>query len=159
MYIEAPDELEVRKVIEDFELEEDEEYVLLVVKPVYDIPGSGLHWFLTFSDHHEKALGLKKASFDPCIHYRENQNDHPIFVVLKSGWHLRSSERNVPRMRIKRNRKMFFKKRLILKELQTFKLDRSNYRINNWIYSISQGEQDQRFKTCKQHQWMCEIEG
>jgi len=56
IFLEAPTEMR---------LQPDE--VLLVEKPLYGIPESGLHWFLTFQDFHIKELGMKATKIDPCI--------------------------------------------------------------------------------------------
>ena len=44
--------------------------VLLAVKPLYGVPESGLHWFLTYHDHHTGTLGMTACQFDNCILYR-----------------------------------------------------------------------------------------
>jgi hypothetical protein len=40
------------------------EQILLCVKPLYAIPESGLHWFMTYSDHHRDRIGLLPSKGD-----------------------------------------------------------------------------------------------
>lgn len=47
-----------------------EGYVLKVVKPLYGIPESGLHWYLTYLNHHLRTLGMKRSRVDLCVLYR-----------------------------------------------------------------------------------------
>lgn len=41
--------------------------ILRVVKPVHGIPESGLHWYLTYMEHHMTQLGMYITTVDPCI--------------------------------------------------------------------------------------------
>lgn len=41
--------------------------VLKVVKPMYGIPESGLHWYLAYLEHHLGRLGMERSSVDPCV--------------------------------------------------------------------------------------------
>jgi hypothetical protein len=43
--------------------------VLRAVKPLYGIPESGLHWFLTYSKHHVEKLNMQQCTVDPCLLY------------------------------------------------------------------------------------------
>jgi hypothetical protein len=47
-----------------------ESMVLKAVKPLYGIPESGLHWFITYSEHHKRALYMKQSQADNCLLYR-----------------------------------------------------------------------------------------
>lgn len=49
-------------------------YVLRVVNPLYIIPESGLHWYLTYLHHHLDFLGMKRTRADPCVlmHHTDN---------------------------------------------------------------------------------------
>lgn len=47
--------------------------VLIVVKPLYGVPESGLHWFLTYQDHHVNNLGMKSTIIDNCVLYKRNE--------------------------------------------------------------------------------------
>lgn len=47
--------------------------VLLVLKPLYGIPESGLHWFITYSSHHIEQLGMQVTRYDPCVLYRKEK--------------------------------------------------------------------------------------
>jgi len=44
--------------------------VLLVKEPLYGIPESGLHWFITYHSHHTGRLRMKPTRGDPCVLYR-----------------------------------------------------------------------------------------
>lgn len=41
--------------------------VLKVVRPLYGIPESELHWYLTYLDHHTVRLKMKRTTIDPCM--------------------------------------------------------------------------------------------
>lgn len=56
IYLQAPEEMG---------LAHDE--CLLVLKPLYGIPESGLHWFLTFQNHHIEKLVMAATTVDPCL--------------------------------------------------------------------------------------------
>lgn len=44
--------------------------VLKVVRPLYGIPESGLHWYLTYIDRHTERLGIIRATIDTCILFK-----------------------------------------------------------------------------------------
>lgn len=44
--------------------------VLCVLKPLYGVPESGLHWFVTYWTHHRERLSMKSTTGDPCLLYR-----------------------------------------------------------------------------------------
>lgn len=39
----------------------------MVVSPLYGIPERGLHWYLTYLDHHLHTPGMKKTRMNPCL--------------------------------------------------------------------------------------------
>lgn len=41
--------------------------VLQVLKPLYGIPQSGLHWYLAYVEHHLEHFGMERIRADPCI--------------------------------------------------------------------------------------------
>jgi hypothetical protein len=41
--------------------------VFRVVKPLYGIAESGLHWFVTYQRHHREHLQCTPSSYDPCL--------------------------------------------------------------------------------------------
>ncbi len=41
--------------------------VLKVLNPLYGIPESRLHWYVTYANHHKDVLGMTATKFDPCI--------------------------------------------------------------------------------------------
>lgn len=43
--------------------------VLKVVKPLYGIAGSSLHWYLTNTDHHADNLDMQRARVDTRVHF------------------------------------------------------------------------------------------
>lgn len=47
--------------------------VLLAVGPLYGIPESGLHWFMTYQPHHIEELGMKACQVDPCLLYKRQK--------------------------------------------------------------------------------------
>jgi hypothetical protein len=58
VYLEAPPEMG---------LNEDE--LLLAKKPLYGVPESGLHWFLTYHGHHTDNLSMRVSKADTCFLY------------------------------------------------------------------------------------------
>ena len=55
------------------------EFVLLVVKPLYGVPESGVHWFNTYQGLHLSRLDMKANRYDPCLLYsREGLNLHAL---------------------------------------------------------------------------------
>ncbi len=59
--------------------------ILLALKPLYGVPESGLHWFITYRDHHVKKLGMKQCIVDPCILFKQasSRNSLPNVTVLQ----------------------------------------------------------------------------
>lgn len=48
--------------------------VLLVTKPLYGIPESDLHWFITYHDHHTKELVMNSTRGDSCLLYKRDES-------------------------------------------------------------------------------------
>jgi len=69
------------KPVPDMKIPKDK--VLLAVKPLYGIPESGLHWFVSYSGHHKKNLGMQSTKFDPCVLYRRNNSELEGITVLQ----------------------------------------------------------------------------
>lgn len=46
--------------------------VFRVVKPLYGIAESGLHWFITYQKHHHERLNCVPSSYDPCLLITKN---------------------------------------------------------------------------------------
>lgn len=59
VFIEAPAEMNLQHDV-----------VLKVVIPLYGIPESDLHWYLTYLEHHIRRLGMSRSKTDPCVLYR-----------------------------------------------------------------------------------------
>ena len=49
--------------------------ILRVVLPLYGIPESGAHWFVTYAKHHREKLNMKPSTFDPCLMITKKSND------------------------------------------------------------------------------------
>lgn len=56
--------------------------VLRVVRPLYGIPESGLHWYLTYLDHHVGRLGMKQSRADPCFLMKHREDGTIDGVVV-----------------------------------------------------------------------------
>lgn len=41
--------------------------MLRVVKPLYGIAEAGVHWFVTYQNHHKDKLEMANSTFDPCL--------------------------------------------------------------------------------------------
>ena len=64
-YSQAESELERFVYLEaPFEMGLQEDEILLAIKPLYGIPESGLHWFVTFQGHHICLLYTSDAADD-----------------------------------------------------------------------------------------------
>lgn len=46
--------------------------VLKVVRPLYGIPDSVLHWYITYFLFHQELLEMRRARMDPCFLMRHN---------------------------------------------------------------------------------------
>lgn len=57
--------------------------VLQVIKPLYGIPESGLHWYLTYLVHNLDNLGMKSTQSDPCLLVKRNGEDLEGMIALK----------------------------------------------------------------------------
>ena len=58
-------------------------HVLRVVKPLYGIPESGLHWYLTYLAHHLDTLGMTRSRVDPCLLIKQGNNGLDGFILLQ----------------------------------------------------------------------------
>lgn len=65
------------------EMELGDDYVLEVIKPLYGIPESGLHWYLTYLDHHTGTLGMNRSNIDPCVLCRRTESGLDGIVLLQ----------------------------------------------------------------------------
>jgi len=41
--------------------------ILRVMKPLYGIAEAGLHWFATYTNHHQDKLFMEPSAYDPCL--------------------------------------------------------------------------------------------
>lgn len=70
IYIRAPKELGL-----------PDDKVLEVIKPLYGIPESGLHLFLTYSTQHIESLHMRQSTINPCLFYnRDDEGLHGIIL-------------------------------------------------------------------------------
>ena len=72
VYIRAPKELGLQPG-----------FVLKVVRPLYGIPESGLHWYLTYLSHHLETLGMHRATADPCVLIKRSNNEIEGLILLQ----------------------------------------------------------------------------
>lgn len=56
LYIKAPEEMGLPN-----------NTVLLVIKFLYGIPESGLHWYISYLEYHINNLGMFHSTADPCL--------------------------------------------------------------------------------------------
>jgi len=57
--------------------------ILLVKKPLYGIPESGLHWFATYQSHHIEKLGMKASKGDVCVLYKTDDSRLTGVTILQ----------------------------------------------------------------------------
>lgn len=57
--------------------------VLKVVKPLYGIPESGLHWYLTYPDRHTERLNMQGATIEPCVMMKHHDGKQFGAVILQ----------------------------------------------------------------------------
>ncbi|APA06573.1 hypothetical protein sscle_02g013430 [Sclerotinia sclerotiorum 1980 UF-70] len=48
--------------------------ILLVIKPLYNVPKAGNHWFKTYHTHHYEKLKMQQSTYDPCLLYTNNED-------------------------------------------------------------------------------------
>lgn len=47
--------------------------IMVILKPLYGIPESGTHWWVTYMDHHLKELQMEPSTYDPCLLITKNE--------------------------------------------------------------------------------------
>lgn len=83
-YVQARKRLERRVYIRVTpELGLPEGTVLEVVKPLYGIPDSGLHWYLTYLSHHIDKLEMTRSKSDPCVLFRRSHDGLDEIILLQ----------------------------------------------------------------------------
>jgi len=62
--------------------------VLKVVKPLYNVPEAGNHWFKTYHSYYINEMSMKQSIYDPCLLYNTDpfgviglQTDDILFVI------------------------------------------------------------------------------
>lgn len=71
VYIKAPAEMNL-----------PEDIVLRVIKPLYGIPESGVHWYFTYLDHHLDELQMSRATMDSCLFVKRDHGTLSGLVIL-----------------------------------------------------------------------------
>ena len=83
-YIQSKSKLERKVYIKPpKEMMLSDDQVLRVIKPLYGIPESGLHWSLTYLEHHVESLGMKRTLIDPCVLVKRNKNGLDVLMFLQ----------------------------------------------------------------------------
>lgn len=72
VYIAAPKELDLGN-----------EIVLRVMKQLYGIPESGIHWYLTYLEYHVDRVGMQRTRADPCVLYGRQSGQLEGLVLLQ----------------------------------------------------------------------------
>lgn len=57
--------------------------LLKVVRTLYGMPESPIHWFKTYSDYHRDELRMKPVAMDPCLWYRKDNHDLSGILALQ----------------------------------------------------------------------------
>lgn len=57
--------------------------VLKVMKPLYGIPESGLHWYLTYLHYHLERIGMTRSTVYPCVPYKYEDEGLVGIIVLQ----------------------------------------------------------------------------
>lgn len=65
------------------ELGASDDYVLVVLRPIYGLPEAGLYLFLSYSKFHIDDLGMRPTSLDPCLLYKREGIGCVRFVAYK----------------------------------------------------------------------------
>lgn len=60
----------------------EKEKVLKVVRPLYGMPESPMHWFKTYLEYHKEKLGMGHSELDPCFLYKLKMNSFVGIVGL-----------------------------------------------------------------------------
>ena len=83
-YLQSESNLE-RKIFlrPPLEMNLDPDAVLVVLKPLYGVPESGLHWFVTYHAHHKQRLSMKSTKGDPCLLYRHSATETDGITALQ----------------------------------------------------------------------------
>lgn len=83
-YIQSLSKLERRIFIRaPKEMDLPEGYVLEVVKPLYGIPESGLHWYMSYLTHHLESLNMVKSKVDPCVLIKRTNDKLTGMILLQ----------------------------------------------------------------------------
>lgn len=56
--------------------------VLKVVRPLYGIPELGLHWYLTYMEHHSGRLGLCRSRANHCLLYKHRDGELESLLIF-----------------------------------------------------------------------------
>lgn len=82
-YIQSHSELQLEVCTrEPDELWWQDGFVFKVFKPLYGIPDSGLHWYLTYLTHNLDTFKMNKARMDICVLLRRQNNSLEGLILL-----------------------------------------------------------------------------
>ncbi len=48
--------------------------VLKIIRPLYGMPESPIHWFNTYLNNHKSKLGMLQVPMDPCLLFKVGEN-------------------------------------------------------------------------------------
>lgn len=57
--------------------------MLRVIKPLYDIAECGIHWYLTYLEHHVGGLRMRRERADPCVLHDRDDEGLTGFVLMQ----------------------------------------------------------------------------
>jgi hypothetical protein len=55
--------------------------IMRVIRPLYGIAESGVHWWTTYQNHHRNLLGMMTSSFDPCLLITDQAGEDGFGIV------------------------------------------------------------------------------
>jgi hypothetical protein len=73
------------------ELGLSEEYVLVVMHPIYGLPEAALHWFLTYFEFHKQGLGMSPTFLDSCLFFKRPESSPTAVTESPASAELTSS--------------------------------------------------------------------
>lgn len=54
-----------------------------MIRPLYGMPESPIHWFTTYMDHNVTSSGMHQMQMDPCLFYKQNDADLSGLLALQ----------------------------------------------------------------------------
>ena len=65
------------------ELNFEDGAILKIIKPLYEVPEAGTHWFNTYHKHHTEKLVMQQFTYDSCLLYISNKGKNFEIVELQ----------------------------------------------------------------------------